>query len=308
MTTETQTAPTTAYGAPDATHPREGAGGTPPPPPGTGQPYGEPAWSPPPTPEPRQRSLLTRATLGIALVVVGILWSLRVAEVASIGWGAILAAALLVIGIGLLIGSVFGRGRWLILAGALLAPFVVMSQVAPFPYLADGWDIDGRSAGEIRSTPADLTELRPEYQLGAGSVHLDLTELEFGDDDVAVGVDVGAGEIQVVVPDDVEVVATARSGIGQVTLFDGRQAAGIGAGEQQATFVPEGESRGRIELELQAGLGEIRVETASARTDGSETLEEPEADTDRESELETEPESDTEPGLESEPEPASSDA
>jgi phage shock protein PspC (stress-responsive transcriptional regulator) len=319
MTTETQTPPYTSYGDPDATYPSEGAGGTPPPPPGTGQPYGEPAWTPPPAPEPRERSLLTRVTLGIAFVVVGILWSLRVADVVSIGWGAILAAALLVIGIGLLVSSVFGRGRWLILAGALLTPFVVVSQVAPFPYLADGWDIDGRSAGEIRSTPADLTELRPEYQLGAGSVHLDLTELELDGDVVTVGVDVGAGEIEIVVPDDVEVDVTARSGIGQVRLFDARDAAGIGAGEQQANFVPEGESRGRIELELQAGLGEIRVETEPAGTDGFDTLEDPDGDAESDpgSDTETTPESETEPELdgevdpdresEFEPEPAGSD-
>jgi phage shock protein PspC (stress-responsive transcriptional regulator) len=278
MTTDTPTHPTSSHGEPAAygAERAEGAGGTPPPPPATGQPYGEPHWTPPPAPEPRERSLLTRATLGLALVLVGVLWSLRVADVLAIGWSSILAGALLVIGVGLLIGSVIGRARWLILAGALLVPVVVMAQVAPFAYLADDWNVDSSSAGEIRSTPTDLTELRPEYQLGAGSVRLDLTELDLAGEDVAVRVDIGAGEIRVVVPDDVEVAATARSGIGQVRLFDARDAAGIGAGEQQATFTPDGEPRGRIELQLQTGLGEIRVESAPSRLAPQEPAPEPE--------------------------------
>jgi phage shock protein PspC (stress-responsive transcriptional regulator) len=290
MTTETQTPPPAASGRTGAAHPTQGAGGNPPPPPGTGQPYGEPQWSPPPAPEPRERSLLTRATLGIAFVLIGVLWSLRVAGVVMIGWGTILAAALLVIGIGLLIGSVFGRGRWLILAGVLIAPIVVVSQVAPFATFADGWNVDSSSAGEIRSTPSDLTELRSDYQLGAGSVRLDLTELDLEGEDVAVRVDIGAGEIRVVVPDDVEVDATARTGIGQVRLFDVRAAGGIGPGEQQATFAPDGESRGRIQLELQTGLGEIRVESAPSRLGPpEEPTPEPGPDPDREAEPELEP-------------------
>ncbi len=288
MATETQPPQNRLYGDTDATHPTQGAGGTPPPPPGTAEPHGDPNWSPPPAPEPRERSLLTRATLGIALVLIGVLWSLRVADFVTIGWGTILAAALLVIGIGLVIGSVLGRGRWLILAGALIAPVVVMSQVAPFATFPGGLNVDGSSAGEIRSTPSDLDELRPDYQLGAGSVRLDLTELDLGGEDVAVRVDIGAGEIRVVVPDDVEVDATARTGIGQVRLFDVRAAGGVGPGEQQASFTPDGESRGRIELELQTGLGEIRVESAPSRFEptpepGPETGPEPEP------ELETEP-------------------
>jgi phage shock protein PspC (stress-responsive transcriptional regulator) len=288
MTTDTPTHPTSSYGDPDATYRAEGAGGTPPPPPTTGQPHGDPHWTPPPAPEPRERSLLTRATLGLALVLVGVLWSLRVADVLTIGWGSILAGALLVIGVGLLIGSVIGRARWLILAGALLVPLVVVAQVAPFAYLADDWNVDSSSAGEIRSAPTDLTELRSEYQLGAGSVRLDLTELDLEGEDVAVRVDIGAGEIRIVVPDDVEVVATARSGIGQVRLFDARDAAGIGAGEQQATFIPEGESRGRIELQLQTGLGEVRVESAPSRLAPGEPA--PEAEPEPEPAPEPEPE------------------
>jgi phage shock protein PspC (stress-responsive transcriptional regulator) len=295
----------------DVPPPAYGAGGSPPPPPGTGQPHDEPAWSPPPVPEPRERSLLTRFTLGIALVVLGALWSLRVADVLVIGWGTILAGPLLVIGIGLLIGSVIGRARWLILVGALVAPLVLLAQVAPFAYLADGWNVDSTSAGEIRSTPTDLSELRPEYQLGAGSVRLDLTELDLAGEDLAVRVDVGAGEIRIVVPDDVEVVATARSGIGQVRLFDDRSAAGIGAGEQQTTYTPEGSPQGRIELELQAGLGEIRVDLASRGDRGFGTSDDRQPasdDPDLGGEFDadvTEPDPEPQPEPEPEPEPAS---
>lgn len=263
MSTETTTRMSSEGANADPADPADPAG---PGGPGTG--YGPPhgdggeGWTPPPEPERRERSLLTRITLGVALVTVGVLWLLRVADVVVIGWGMILAAALLVIGIGLLIGSILGNARWLILAGALLAPVVLIAQLGPLPYLSENWTVDSRAAGEIRSEPETLAELEAEYQLGAGSVRLDLTSLDLAGEDVSLGVDVGAGEIRIVVPDDLEVTATARSGIGQVRLFDDRSAAGIGAGQQEFTRVPEGDARGRLELDLQVGLGEIRVETA----------------------------------------------
>jgi phage shock protein PspC (stress-responsive transcriptional regulator) len=220
-------------------------------------------FTPPPAPE-RRPSWVTRVTLGLTLVTVGVLWLLRLADVVAIGVGTILSIALLVIGLGLLVGSVVGRARWLILAGGALLPVVLAVQlVAPafgsFPPVWDGAG-PGRSAGEIREAPADLDELERIYELGAGSIRLDLTAIDFADETVPLRVQVGAGEIHVTVPDDLEVQATGRSGVGDVRLFDEVRSSGFDSGPISTTVSPPG-AEGRLELDLRSGLGEVCVTT-----------------------------------------------
>ena len=236
-----------------------GAAGPPPAQPGD---TGGGDWSPPPAPQ-RPRSWVTRATLGAAFLAVGLLWTLQLAGLVDLGVGTILAVALLIVGIGLLIGAVVGRARWLILVGALLLPPVLAAQVAPPAFgTVVNWTTEGRGAGEMRVTPSDLDELQDSYQLGIGSVRLDLSELALEGETVTIDVEVGVGEIRVTVPDDVEVAATGSSGIGEVRLLDERSG-GIGASEVSATQEPD-DPDGRIELDLTTGIGEVRVASVPA--------------------------------------------
>ncbi len=257
---------------PGATPPPSGSPGggwTPPPvdPPSSGSSGG--GWTPPPV-TPRQPSPLTRWTLGIALVVAGVLWALRVADVVTLTVTTILAAALLVIGAGLLVGSVLGRGRMLILAGVVLAPLVIIGQAAPFTAIPGGvWSIDADHAGELRRAPTTLAELDPSYRLAAGTVRLDLTGLDLSGQAADLEVEVGAGRIRIIVPDDVEVHATASSGVGTVRLFGERTAGGLGAGPVEASYEPD-DPRGRIDLDLATGVGEIRVDVGAAPEAGDE--------------------------------------
>lgn len=243
----------------------QGPGAAPPAPPTPPTDMGDhgDGWTPPPTPE-RGDSVLGRATVGVMLVTVGALWTLRLAGAITIGTGQILAAALLVVGIGLLVGAVMGRARGLVWLGIVLLPFVLVAQVA-----GNGWlgavpvfTSDGPAAGDLRLTPTELDDLQPSYELGAGSLRLDLTELPLDGETVRVEVSVGAGEIRVTVPDDVDVRAEGSVGIGQVRLFE-RSAGGLGVGDISTT-VEVDDPRGTVLLELNAGLGEIRVDQAPA--------------------------------------------
>lgn len=220
-------------------------------------------WSPPPAPE-RSDSVLARATVGLTLVTAGVLWTLRLAGVLTISAGQVLAAALLVVGLGLLVGAVMGRGRSLIWLGVVLLPFVLLAQVpggtwaGVLPVLSG----DSAAAGELRLAPAEFDELQSRYELGAGSIRLDLTQLPFDGESIEVEIAVGAGEIRVIVPDDVDVEATGSVGIGQVQILS-RSAGGLGVGDVETT-VEVDDPQGAIELELNAGLGDIRVDTAPA--------------------------------------------
>jgi len=220
-------------------------------------------WTPPPAPE-RSDSLLARATVGLTLVTAGVLWTLRLAGVPGIGVGQVLAAALLVVGLGLLVGAVMGRGRSLIWLGVVLLPFVLLAQVpgATWVNAVPVISSDSAAAGELRLTPVEFDELQSRYELGAGSIRLDLTELPFDGESIEVEIAVGAGEIRVIVPDDVDVEATGSVGIGQVQILS-RSAGGLGVGDVETTVTVD-DPQGSIELQLNAGLGDIRVDTAPA--------------------------------------------
>jgi phage shock protein PspC (stress-responsive transcriptional regulator)/predicted membrane protein len=222
-------------------------------------------WTPPPAPE-RSRSILGRATVGLMLVTVGILWSLRLADVLAISVGQLLAAALLAVGIGLLVGAVIGRSRGLIWLGVVLLPLVLVAQIpeASWVRAVPVVSADSSAAGELRLTPEEFDDLEARYEIGAGSIRLDLTELPFDGESVDLEVSVGAGEIRIIVPDDVTVTATGSVGIGQIQLEE-RSAGGLGIGDLEVELDPD-DPVGSIDLELNAGLGDIRMDTAPAAT------------------------------------------
>jgi hypothetical protein len=243
------------------TLPPAGEPGTPPagfsPPPGaTPPPAGASAdWRPPPVPD-RERSILSRSTIGLALVTAGVLWLLRVADVIVIGPGQVLAAALLVIGLGLVVGSWAGRGRGLIGVGLVLLPIVLIAQmVAPQSFALGDFR---QGVGEAVLTPTSVEDLEPTYQVGAGTLTLDLSELELTGTH-QVRVQVGFGEAVIVVPDDVTVEVTGQVGGGELTAF-GRRSSGLAVDRLILDEVDD--EVGRLELDVQVGFGEASVRRA----------------------------------------------
>jgi phage shock protein PspC (stress-responsive transcriptional regulator) len=239
------------------------SGGTPPPgfspPPGaTPPPAGEAAsWSPPPVPD-RDTSILSRSTIGLALVTAGVLWLLRVADAIVLGPGQVLAAALLVIGLGLLVGSWAGRGRGLIGVGLVLLPIVLIAQmVAPQSFSLGEFR---QGVGEAVLTPTSVDDLEPTYQVGAGTLTLDLSELELTGTH-QVRVQVGFGEAVIVVPDDVTVEVTGQVGGGELNAFDRRS---TGLAVDRIILDEVDDEVGRLELDVQVGFGEATVRRAPA--------------------------------------------
>jgi phage shock protein PspC (stress-responsive transcriptional regulator) len=258
---DTPTSGTQATSVPPSPTPPSTTPPTPPAPPaGDGD-----GWTPPPAPE-RSSGLLSRATVGVLLVTIGLLWSLRLAGVLAITGAQLLAAALLVVGLGLLVGAFAGRARGLIWVGAILLPLVLLAQlpgagwIQSIPSVSTG---SGTAAGELRLTPTELDELDDTYEIGAGSIRLDLTRLPLDGEDVELEISVGAGEIRVIVPDDVDLDASASIGIGEIRLLE-RRSGGIGVGDLEVSAEAAGQAVGSIDLELSTGIGGIRVEQAPA--------------------------------------------
>lgn len=224
------------------------------PPPGGSDPSAAAHGRGTPPPLPRERSPLTRVTLGLVLLVAGVAWFLGRAGLLEVGPRTVLAAALLVVGLGLLVGSLWGRARLLILAGVPLALLLVAALTTPFVAPPAVWP---GTVGQSHLAVDDRDELRSSYEHGAGDLRLDLRDLEL-DRDAATRITLGAGQLQVVLPESLAVQVDARATVGEISLLGVRRA---GLGPQLATR-GAGEGGPTLHLELRLGAGEIDVRRA----------------------------------------------
>jgi Cell wall-active antibiotics response 4TMS YvqF len=189
----------------------------------------------------------------MSLVLVG-LGTLKLVDLsgADVVAGAYPALALTIIGLGLLTGAWVGRSRGLIAMGIIAALLTVAVSAA------DTWDNHGRDHVDLRVTPSTVTELPTSQDFGSGTVRYDLTGIDFTGTDHAMDLSVGAGEIVVILPRDVDVTATASMGIGQVDLF-GRGRGGFPSDITVTNLGDDGVGGGTLDLTLDAGVGHLEV-------------------------------------------------
>jgi phage shock protein PspC (stress-responsive transcriptional regulator) len=182
--------------------------------------YPAPVPTPMPPVPPRPRSYLGLATLSVAILVTGILVSLQVTGVTDFAPVIIPGIALLILGTGILIGTWVGRARWL-LWFAIPTLFVTMI-VSFIPANFDGRFAPNFRAGigEKFETPTTMLAASKPYELGVGSLQIDLTELTVPDGVITVPVTatVGLGEIKVIVPDDARVLVEADTQLGELRI------------------------------------------------------------------------------------------
>lgn len=222
------------------------------PPEGAGSSSAAEAWSPP-QPEavapaaapPRERSILGWLTAGTALVAVGIASLLSEAGTISLAGYQILALGLGVVGIGLLVGAWLGRSRGLIAVGVLLVPAVLVASLLRVP--------PSVGTGERLFAPRTAAQLLPAYELFAGEMTLDLSRLPL-DRPTRVRAEVGAGRIEVRVPEETSTRVHAAVEIGEVTIFGARQ-----EGADLDVTRRRGTGDGLLDLDLSSSVGEIVV-------------------------------------------------
>lgn len=169
---------------------------------------------------PRPRSYLGRLTIGAALLVLGVIGALDAAAIAHPTSRHYAAATVLTIGIGLLVGTVYGRSRGLIALGVLLLPPLALAAVADVP-IGDEWE-------SLTVRPNSLEGLSSQYSLPAGNITLDLREVDFGGSTVALDLETRVGNIYVELPPDVRVEAMASVTAGSIRML-GDHSSGLGA-------------------------------------------------------------------------------
>ena len=147
----------------------------------------------------------------------------------------------------MVVGTVLGNGRPLILPALLLGAALAVTSVVPT------WTI-----GERRTYPVSAAAVEDSYELGIGRQLVDLG----GVADVAaldgrtVTVDTGVGETVVVVPEGVDLTVDADVEAGEVVVFSSREEHGPGTELHYAdrdTAAPD------LQLVLSTQLGRIEV-------------------------------------------------
>ena len=202
----------------------------------------EPAQQPPVAPAPKRRSAVTPATIGLALVTAGVCAAVASSD-SYLNGPRVVALVLAVIGLGLVVGSFVRGGRGLIAIAIPLAAITWGLTAMP--------DVDMASMGNREYSPTQVADVQTRYEHGAGNLELDLNRLQLsGADHVTTRVELGLGNITVIVPPDADVTATCSTEIGNVDCL-GVNAQGAGAHQTVTDFGDDGErGGGSIDLQL----------------------------------------------------------
>ena len=211
-----------------------------------------PAYVPaaePTTSTPRVRSRLGAVTLSLAVALTGVLLAAREADVGALTGSRVLAVALLVLGVGVLVGAWWGRARWLIPVGVVVALLLAVVAAAERVDVRDG-------VGERSWRAVD----GGDYALGAGEATLDLRGLR-GVDDAEVQARVGLGELTVLVPRGMAVDITSDIRLGELVAPGFARNDG---GRVHEEFVVGSPDDVTVTLDLEVGFGEIEVRYVAA--------------------------------------------
>jgi hypothetical protein len=210
----------------------------------------------------REPSILGRLVVGAAALAIGITLLLSNLDVVSISPRGAFAVLLAIVGAGLLIGTWWGRARWLIIPGAILA--LNLATVSVIPFNTRG------GFGEANWRPTSLATVRNNYEHTAGPLLLDLSRVKFGRHSRTINVRLGFGPMLVIVPKDVDVVVDGHVQGGPLDLF-GHESEGwdvsdtvVSKGEPSKAAKKTGAHLATLRLRARVTFGPLSVQRAGS--------------------------------------------
>ena len=207
-------------------------------------------------PRRRGRDSADGQVLGALLVLGGVAWFLQQAGLVHLSVTTMLSCLLLTLGVGLVLTARRAGGAGLVVVGLVLVVVLASASAVDVGLLQ-------RGVGERTYTPSTAEDIEDRYQLGVGSLTLDLTDVP--PEELAgrsIDVQLGMGELVVLLPRRslVRVDLHAEARAGEVDLL-GR------GGEDGGTNLLE-RYRDRdlgatdfepLDLDLDVGLGTVQV-------------------------------------------------
>lgn len=193
------------------------------------------------------RRLFRALALGTAVVAWTVLLSVAGAYLAGID-GHIAAWAVVVIGAVLIATAFTGGARWMVLPTVAFASSVAVIAAAHV-------DLHG-GMGERIYRPHTLSDMRGDYQLGAGRLEVDLRDIAFPPGNTQLHVRLGMGELLVLVPRGVCVATSAHVGGGYVGALESKSG-GLDVRWSERPSPPP--HTPRLVLDGRVGLGALLV-------------------------------------------------
>jgi hypothetical protein len=183
--------------------------------------------------------------MALAALGLGILGMVDTAG-APVADSAYPALVVAICGVMLVVGAFFGRAGGLILVGLLAAVGMAGATAS------HRWD------EQVVRTPDSAAAVQDRYELGAGELVLDLTQVSDPEalDGRRIELDTGAGRIEVRLPEGLDVDVQAQVGLGDADVFGETQDGGgidLTAQHDGGTAVPH------LDLDVELGLGEVDV-------------------------------------------------
>jgi hypothetical protein len=208
-------------------------------------------WDVPPPPIPPEPPPITarrRRILGPIVFGALLIWS-GLAFLADVSLESGLAGALLILGVGFVLGSFVGGSRVLILPALVVGAALVVTAVIDIP-------LNG-PIGDQAWAPQRIAEVAEDYEVSIGEGTLDLSALDIPADDVlSIDASVGIGHLVVLVPEGMAADVTTDVGAGESTVFDLVQ---NGVGVTTDRSVEGSATSGTLVLDLHVGMGKIEV-------------------------------------------------
>jgi hypothetical protein len=209
----------------------------------------EPSPAPPAPSAPRSRSVVGRVTLGAVLLVGGLAKFGVFAGWWHLTWAGVTATALVVLALGLLVGSLRGRGQWLIGPGIFLSALTVALTITGI----DGTGVYGQEIWR----PTTVDSVQTQYVLNGGQGQLDLRGLTVpAGTTVTTDVEVRAGQASVIVPTDANVTVTCSANAGDIDCLGNVES---GLRKETSNKQTGSSDQGQINLSVHVGAGQAEV-------------------------------------------------
>ena len=181
--------------------------------------------------------------VGGLLVLAGAVWLLSNLGLIDVSFGFVGSVLLIVLGVALVFLARTGPHRGLVAVGILLTILLAV--------------FTGVGSPSRTFHPTSASALRPSYELGFGSLTIDLEDVNLPAGDTSLRAHVGTGRVAVIVPADVGVEVRAEAGTGQMSIL-GNHRGGTGI-EDTVRSSNYATADKRLLLDVSAGTGSVEV-------------------------------------------------
>jgi hypothetical protein len=196
------------------------------------------------------RGGLARFVLPLAVLAVGVLGMIDLAG-AHVAASAYVAVPLAIVAVGLIVRAWYGRGWSLAIVGAVLALALVVVNAAEQAHVAATKSATWR--------PLTVQQVDANYSADVGDATLDLSAVDFTGQNKDVQITMGAGNLTIVLPSNVDVRAEVQVNVGNAVVF-GESWGGIGQSRHTVTDLgSDGPGGGELVLRATLNVGNVEV-------------------------------------------------